>query len=445
MLWTPALDSCAPGNPRSHLDLDSVEALLDALEGFEGAVVAVSHHRHFVASYADELWLVRGSGQFEASDKEPGEAVAPGGSRLDVRWVEDDREVEAIMDSLWPAAPASAATSSGIAHTMPSTPPKPQAPMVPLGAAPVPPHQAWKDRADSKGSEAPVTAAATGSGSEAMPLDAAAAEAAAAAPAKWRGRSAVLRETCGASQWDEWEHERQLRAAEAAAAEEARWRKRAALAQPPRVVVDTDGFQTKMRILEEGSSVAPPTAAESGAVRVMLKPVAASALTSTEAAAAQTALISDLKEAGHHTRLARSGKGTATVGALGEYALGKWGLKGSLGGLCLCQVAGSGVALPHSTTLGELVNSPDSVWEDGRLVLEYVVDAPGLPARRPPAAVAAVLRPAEAANLPAPRALSAEVKQLVAAMGLTEGDAERLLRQAEGDVNRAIDLCLGSS
>ena len=45
--------------------------------------------------------------------------------------------------------------------------------------------------------------------------------------------------------------------------------------------------------------------------------------------------------------------------------------------------------------------------------------------------------------MPAPRrAVSAEVQQLVEMMGLDEERASALLRKAEGDVNRAIDLCL---
>ena len=47
------------------------------------------------------------------------------------------------------------------------------------------------------------------------------------------------------------------------------------------------------------------------------------------------------------------------------------------------------------------------------------------------------------AAMPAPRrAVSAEVQQLVEMMGLDEERASALLRKAEGDVNRAIDLCL---
>ena len=43
---------------------------------------------------------------------------------------------------------------------------------------------------------------------------------------------------------------------------------------------------------------------------------------------------------------------------------------------------------------------------------------------------------------PAPKAVAAEVRQLMEAMGLSEAAAAAKLRAAEGDVNRAIDECL---
>lgn len=48
--------------PTNHLDIDSREALVHALNGFEGAVVLISHDRHLVEACADRLWLVGDGG-----------------------------------------------------------------------------------------------------------------------------------------------------------------------------------------------------------------------------------------------------------------------------------------------------------------------------------------------------------------------------------------------
>ena len=45
--------------PTNHLDIDAREALVQALNAFEGAVVLVSHDPHLVSLVADRLWLVR--------------------------------------------------------------------------------------------------------------------------------------------------------------------------------------------------------------------------------------------------------------------------------------------------------------------------------------------------------------------------------------------------
>lgn len=44
--------------PTNHLDHESVDALIIALNNFEGAVIVVSHDRHLVDSVADEIWEV---------------------------------------------------------------------------------------------------------------------------------------------------------------------------------------------------------------------------------------------------------------------------------------------------------------------------------------------------------------------------------------------------
>lgn len=44
--------------PTNHLDLEMREALAEALQGFEGALVVVSHDRHLLRLVCDTLWLV---------------------------------------------------------------------------------------------------------------------------------------------------------------------------------------------------------------------------------------------------------------------------------------------------------------------------------------------------------------------------------------------------
>ncbi len=46
--------------PTNHLDVDSREALIMAINDFEGAVILIAHDRHIIETCADRLWLVSG-------------------------------------------------------------------------------------------------------------------------------------------------------------------------------------------------------------------------------------------------------------------------------------------------------------------------------------------------------------------------------------------------
>jgi ATP-binding cassette subfamily F protein 3 len=51
--------------PTNHLDVDAREALVQALNGYEGAVIIVSHDRHMIELTADRLVLVEHGGATE--------------------------------------------------------------------------------------------------------------------------------------------------------------------------------------------------------------------------------------------------------------------------------------------------------------------------------------------------------------------------------------------
>lgn len=48
--------------PTNHLDVDARQALIQAINGFEGAVILVSHDPHLIELSADRLWIVTNGG-----------------------------------------------------------------------------------------------------------------------------------------------------------------------------------------------------------------------------------------------------------------------------------------------------------------------------------------------------------------------------------------------
>jgi len=46
--------------PTNHLDIDSRDALVHALNDYEGAVLIISHDRHLIEATCDTLWIAEG-------------------------------------------------------------------------------------------------------------------------------------------------------------------------------------------------------------------------------------------------------------------------------------------------------------------------------------------------------------------------------------------------
>lgn len=94
--------------PTNHLDMDSREALVSALNAYEGAVVLVSHDPHLIELVADRLWLV-GDGRVRPFDgdltdyrkllldkaREARRAAQPGGDKSAAPSRKDERRAAA--------------------------------------------------------------------------------------------------------------------------------------------------------------------------------------------------------------------------------------------------------------------------------------------------------------------------------------------------------------
>jgi len=48
--------------PSNHLDLDTIESLIRALNNYAGGCVIVSHDEHLITSVCDELWICENGG-----------------------------------------------------------------------------------------------------------------------------------------------------------------------------------------------------------------------------------------------------------------------------------------------------------------------------------------------------------------------------------------------
>ena len=98
--------------PTYHLDVDSREALIHALNDYEGAVILISHDRHLLEATVDRLWVVRGGavtpydGDLESyrqeslggGGKRTGEAAkANGGQAPDVKPTREEERRQAAQ------------------------------------------------------------------------------------------------------------------------------------------------------------------------------------------------------------------------------------------------------------------------------------------------------------------------------------------------------------
>jgi ATP-binding cassette subfamily F protein 3 len=86
--------------PTNHLDVDAREALVRALNDYEGAVILISHDRHLMEACADRLWIVRdGTVRTYDGDMDQYRTEMPGRARCrsgcTAREVQAERSLEA--------------------------------------------------------------------------------------------------------------------------------------------------------------------------------------------------------------------------------------------------------------------------------------------------------------------------------------------------------------
>lgn len=43
--------------PSNHLDIEGIDALIDALKTFKGGVISVSHDERFITNTSNQLWV----------------------------------------------------------------------------------------------------------------------------------------------------------------------------------------------------------------------------------------------------------------------------------------------------------------------------------------------------------------------------------------------------
>merc|ERR1712241_1064399 len=62
--------------PTNHLDIWALDALASALGKFTGAIVLVSHNRHFVRSFCKELWICEKGAMKTMRSEDSGDAFS---------------------------------------------------------------------------------------------------------------------------------------------------------------------------------------------------------------------------------------------------------------------------------------------------------------------------------------------------------------------------------